>query len=160
MFDIHLYSDYLIKLGQTRTGRSLYRLMVGIVGVLILTGFFSALMAPRAVANLFPVILGFNTALTGYSLIESTRDGFRHKRLVAVAAGVLVVLVATASVNLLFWKLAGPNPGGLDSGGWGLIGMDRLWVLLAVGIVTSWLGGALAVKFINLNRIADPERRP
>jgi hypothetical protein len=160
MIDIQTYGDYLIKLGQTRTGRSLQRLVVGIVGVLILTGFFYALMTPRGVAKLFPLIIGFNTALTGYGLIESTRDGYRRKRLAAVVAGLIVVLVATAVVNLLFLKLAGPNPGGFNPEGWGLIGLAKLWILLPVGIVTSWLGGALAVKYLNLNRIADPERRP
>jgi flagellar basal body-associated protein FliL len=103
--------------------------------------------------------VGLNTALTGFGLIDSTRDGFRRKRLAAILAGVVVVLVSTAAVALLFWKMTGPAIGGLDPDGWGLVGGDKLWILLSVGIVTSWLGGALAEKYFKLNQGIDPERR-
>jgi hypothetical protein len=162
MFDIQYYTDYVIKMGSAPMGRALYRIAVGTIGVLLLTAFFTALMTPRGMARLFPLILGFNTALTGFGLIESTREGFRRKRLAAVMAGVAVVLVATVTVNLLFWKMGLWPPGGSDQAGdgWGLMGVDRFWILLPVGVVTSWLGGALAVRYFKLNPDVDPERRP
>jgi hypothetical protein len=141
MFDIHLLSDILVNIGASRLGRTLGRVAVGIVGVLILAGFLAALLTPKAVVTLFPVIVGFNTALTGYSVIDKTRDAYKHKRLIATGAGAVVVLLATLATNLLFWQTAG------------VISMDagKLWVLLPVGIFTSWLGSALAIKYFKLN---------
>jgi hypothetical protein len=141
MFDIQVFSDILMKVGASRLGRTLSRVVVGIVGVLILAGFLAAMLTPKAVETLFPVIVGFNTALTGYSVIDKTRNAYEHKRLVATGAGFLVVLLATLAANLLFWQMAGVIP----------IGADKLWVLLPVGIFTSWLGSALAIKYFKLN---------
>lgn len=141
MFDIHLFSDILMKMGASRLGRTLGRVVVGIIGVLILAGFLATLLTAKAVETLFPVIVGFNTALTGYSVIDKTRDAYKHKQLIAMGAGSAVVLLATLATNLLFWQMAGVI----------LIGAGNLWVLLLVGIFTSWLGSALAIKYFKLN---------
>jgi hypothetical protein len=141
MFDIHYYSDCLMKMGASALGRTLGRIGVGIVGVLILAGFLAIMLTPGAIGPLLPVIVGFNTALTGYSVIDKTRDAFRYKRLVALSAGASVAILATVATNLLFWQTAGVAP----------IGVDKLWILLPVGISTSWLGSALAIKYFKLN---------
>jgi hypothetical protein len=140
MFDIHLLSDHLMKMGSSRLGRTLGRVAVGVVGVLVLVGFLFVVFTPRVVESLFPVVVGFNTALTGYGVIDKTREGFEHKRLVAMGAGLVVVLAAMVATNLLFWQLAGTIP----------IGLEKIWVLLPVGIATSWLGSALAIRYFNL----------
>ena len=141
MFDIQLFSDILTRIGASRLGRTLSRVAVGIIGVMILAGFLAALLTPKAVETLFPVIVGFNTALTGYSVIDKTRDAYKHKRLIATGAGAIVVLLATLATNFLFWQMAGVIP----------IAVGKLWVLMPVGIFTSWLGGALAIKYFKLN---------
>jgi hypothetical protein len=141
MFDIGYYTDYLIRLGSTRWGQTLYSVSIGVIGAIILVGFLASLMTTAAIETLLPVIIGFNTALTGYNVVEKTRDGFMRKRLVSMGAGLAVVLVATVGLNLLFWKLAGIN----------LIGMGNLSLLLIVGMVTSGLGGALAVRYLKLS---------
>ena len=140
MLDFSYYTDYLLRLGATRWGQALYSVSIGVVGAIILVGFLSSLMTSAAIDALLPVIIGFNTALTGYNVIEKTRDGFRRKRLVSMGAGLAVVLVATVGLNLLFWKLAGIS----------LIGMGKLSLLTLVGIITSGLGGALAVRYLKL----------
>lgn len=141
MFDISYFTDYVIRLGATRLGQTLYSICVGVVGTLILVGFLSSFMAPTAMDALLPFIIGFNTALTGYNVIEKTRGAFRHRRLVAVGAGLTVVLVAAAAMNLIFWRLAGI----------GLVSMGKFWILIIVGSVASWLGGVLAIKYLKLN---------
>lgn len=141
MLDIGYFTDYLIRLGATRWGQTLYSVSIGVVGAIILVGFLSNLMTAAAIETLLPLIIGFNTALTGYNVIEKTRDSFLHKRLVSMAAGLAVVLLATVGLNLLFRKLAGIN----------LIGMGRLSLLLIVGMVTSGLGGVLAVRYLKLS---------
>jgi len=57
-----------------------------------------------------------------------------------MGAGLAVVLVATLALNLLFWRIAGIR----------LVSLDKLLILVPVGLVTSWLGGALAVKYFKL----------
>jgi hypothetical protein len=141
MLDIGYYTDYLIRLGSTRWGQTLYSVSIGVVGAIILVGFLSNLMTTAAIETLLPVIIGFNTALTGYNVIEKTRDGFMRKRLVSMAAGLAVVLIATVGLNLLFWKLAGTI----------LIGIGKMSLLLFVGMVTSGLGSALAVRYLKLS---------
>jgi hypothetical protein len=141
MFDIQFFSDVLMKASASPLGRTLGRIGVGIVGVLILAGFLAMLLTLKAVETLFPVIVGFNTALTGYGVIDKTRDAYTHKRLIATGAGAGVVLLGTVATNLLFWQMAGLAP----------IGAGKLWVLLPVGLFTSWLGSALAIKYFKLN---------
>lgn len=140
MVDIQLISDVVIRFCASRSGQTLGRVVVGVIGVLILAAFLAALFTVGAVTTLFPVVVGFNTALTGYGIVDKTREGYRRKRLVAVGAGMVVVLAGTVATNLLFWQLAGAAP----------IRADLLWVLLPVGIVTSWLGAALAIKYFGL----------
>jgi hypothetical protein len=141
MFDIQYFSDFLTNAGTSPLGRTLGRIAVGIVGVVILAGFLAFLLPLRAVVMLFPLIVGFNTALTGYGVIDRTRGVYRHKRMIATGAGVGVALLATVATNLLFWQTAGVAP----------IGAAKLWVLLPVGIFTSWLGCALAIKYFKLH---------
>lgn len=141
MLDISYYTDYLIRLGSTRMGQTLYSISIGVVGALILVGFLSSFMTTTAMDTLLPFIIGFNTALTGYNVIEKTRAAFRHKGLVAMGAGLAVILVAAAALNLIFWRLAGIR----------LVTMGNFWILVIVGIVTSWLGGTLAIKYLKLN---------
>jgi hypothetical protein len=141
MFDIQLFSDSLMKMGTTRFGQTLGRIAVGSIGVLILAGFLATFLTPRAVETLFPAIIGFNTALTGYSVIDKTRDAFKHKRWVAMGAGAVVALLGTLATNLLFWQMGRVAP----------IGLGKLWILFIVGILTSWLGSALAVKYFKLH---------
>ncbi|MDJ0782325.1 MAG: hypothetical protein QNJ22_10150 [Desulfosarcinaceae bacterium] len=141
MLAIHLFHDGLMKLGTSRLAALCGRIAAGIVGVLILAGFLALLLTPTAVTPLLPVIVGFNTALTGYGLIAKSRHAFTHKRLAAIGAGVAVVLLAAVGTNLLFWQLFGVTP----------VELQQLWVLVPVGSVTSWLGGALAVRYFQLH---------
>ena len=141
MLNIHYYTDYFIKIGSTRWGRSIYSVLVGAIGAVILVLFLTGGQYTATIDNLLPLIIGFNTALTGYMIIEKTRKAFTRKRTVSMAAGVAVVLVATVLLNVIFGQWAGVT----------LIGFDNLLLLLLVGLTTSGLGGSLAVKYFSLN---------
>jgi hypothetical protein len=114
---------------------------------MLLVVFFTGILPTAVIETLLPLIIGFNTALTGYMVIEKTRNRFVRKRTLAMGAGVAVVLVTALLLNLLFLQWVGFN----------LIGLESLPALLLVGIVTSVLGGMLAVKYFNLNE--SMERR-
>lgn len=122
-------------------GQSIYSVLVGAIGAVILVLFLTGGQYTATIDNLLPLIIGFNTALTGYMLIEKTRKAFTRKRTVSMGAGVAVVLVATVLLNFIFVQWAGVT----------LIGFDNLLLLLLVGVITSGLGGSLAVKYFSLN---------
>lgn len=141
MPDLRFYTEYIIQLGATRVAKTLYSVSIGVLGTLILVAFLTSLLPAASISRLLPLIIGFNAALTGYNLIEKTRNGYTHKRLAALTAGLAVVAGAAVFLNLLFWKLAGSS----------LIGMEQLLMLLPVGIITSGLGGVLAVRYLKLS---------
>ena len=141
MFNIDYYTDYIAKIVSTRFGKAIYSVLVGAVGNVILVIFLSSLMHTATIGILLPVIIGFNAALTGYMVLEKTRNGFTHKRTVSIGSGVAMILVTVVFLNILSFQGAGVY----------LIFAEDLIVPLLVGIVASWLGGMLAVKYFNLN---------
>ena len=142
MFNIHYYTDYIVKIGSTRPGKIFYSVLAGSLGAIILVLFLTGMTFATSIGDLLPVIFGFNTALTGYMVLEKTRDGFRRKRAVAIGSGAAMVLVTTGLLNMMFFREAGIF----------LIDIEQLMTLLFVGIVTSGLGGTLAIKYLSLQR--------
>jgi len=80
--------------------------------------------------------------IDGYMLIEKTRNAFIRKRLAAICSGGSMVLVSASLLNLMFFRGAGIF----------LINIEQLVILLLVGIITSGLGGSLAIRYFNLNQ--------
>jgi hypothetical protein len=142
MFNIQYYTDHVMKIGGTRSGKVFYSILAGSLGAVILVLFLTGMTYTVTIGNVLPVIIGFNTALTGYMALEKTRNGFKHKRAVAIGSGVAMVLVTAALLNIIFLRGAGIF----------LIDVAQLTTLLFVGIVTSGLGGILAIKYFNLKR--------
>lgn len=112
------------------------------IGAVILVLFLSGMTLSAGVGNILPVIIGFNTALTGYMVLEKTRDSFKYKRVISIGSGVAMVLATAAFLNIMYFRGAGVF----------LISMQELATLLFVGIVTSGLGGMLAIKYFNLKK--------
>ena len=142
MFHIQYYTHRLMKIGDTRPGKVFYSILAGSIGAIILVLFLTGMTYTATIADVLPVIIGFNTALTGYMALEKTRDGFKHKRTVAIGSGAVMVLVTSALLNLMFLRGAAIF----------LIDVEQLMTLLFIGIVTSGLGGMLAIKYLSLKR--------
>lgn len=140
MFNIHYYTDGIMNMCATRPGKIFYSVLAGSLGAIILVLFLTGMTFTTAIGDILPVIIGFNTALTGYMALEKTRNGFKHKRSIAIGSGVTMVLVTAALLNIIFFRGAGIF----------LIDVEQLVTLLFVGIVTSGLGGMLAIKYLGL----------
>jgi hypothetical protein len=140
VFNIDCYTDYLVKIASTRFGKVFYSILAGALGNLILVIFLSIMVHGATIGSLLPVIIGFNAAITGYMVLEKTRNGFTHKRTVAIGSGIAMVLVTVVILNLLFFQGSEVY----------LIFIEDLIALLLAGIVASWLGGMLAIKYYNL----------
>ena len=89
-------------------------------------------------------MIAFNTAMTGFSLIEKTRDRMVHKHLSAVCAGLINVILTCGILKIFSFYLLAEN----------LIDYKMILILLTVGTVCSALGAWLAVKYFKLDQKA------
>ena len=141
MLDIHFYTAYMERLGNTWYGKTLYSVCVGALGVVILAVFLAGLLEAAALEKLLPIIVGFNAALTAYMTVDKTRNMVARKQAISVGSGIAMVLLAFAGLNILFYKWAG----------YSLVGIGMLMILLVVGIIAASLGGKLCAKYLELN---------
>ena len=111
-------------------------LLSGIVGTLILTGFFSGIMSLDLLVFLFPIIVSFNAALSGFMLIQRNSDLFNRKKTMAAIVGMTVAIVSLIAVNILSVQV------------WGFYPASEFLGLISAlfGTIAGWLGGTLAVK--------------
>ena len=116
----------------------------GLIGTLILAGFFSTIMSLELLSLLLPLIMGINASISGYMLIERAENEIRRTRLSSLAAGVLVAVLSFIAVNGFCYKTGG------------FILVSGLQALVAIGIcaIGAWSGGVLAVKYRKLKEQA------
>ena len=121
-----------------------WSVLSGLIGTLILAGFFSTIMSLELLSLLLPLIMGINASISGYMLIERTESEIRRTNLSALAAGVLVAVFSFIAINGFCYKLNG------------FILISGLQALVAIGIcaVGAWSGGVLAVKYRKLKEQA------
>jgi len=133
--------ENLIEIASTAYGKTIYSILVGAFGAVILVAFFNMVVMPADSIKFLPVIIAFNTALTGYMVLEKTRLFFRHKWLAAIIAGISVTLLAFIALNAFSLHLTGLF----------LINLPQLMIMLAIGTGSSWFGGVLAINYLGLN---------
>ena len=118
----------------------IYRVGVGAVGSLILVFFLMGLMSiSGAVANM-PWIIGFNAALTGYTILDKTRGRLKRKWIVTLGSGALMVVTVCLCLTITGVYLIGDY----------FLSAGDLVLLSVIGIVCSGLGAWLAVKYLHL----------
>lgn len=133
-----MYSYYLNKLFSSLPAKFIYSILVGIVGALIVTFFLSFLMFEETLLKIMPLVLGFNTAMTGYSLIDKTEDRLPWRSICVVSACLLVVL----PVCLLFNQF----------NQFASITLSQSMIYGLIGGVCSSSGSWLAMKSRNLQQ--------
>lgn len=120
--------------------KSVYSVLAGALGTVILTGFIASLVSMAQAGRYLPWIIGFNAMLSGYMLLEKTRQRFKHKRLSAAGAGFSAAVLACVILNAVFFSATGML----------LTPAAMLFQLLVIAIGCSLLGGILAIKYFNL----------
>jgi len=118
-----------------------FSIIIGVIGSLVLVGFFSCLMSIDTIEKLLPYIIGFNAALTGYNLIKNTDNSLKLKRTYAISSGVVMVVTTAVILNLIMLHLLGSY----------LIYFTDAISLIIIGGVSSGLGAILAIKYLNMN---------
>ena len=118
--------------------------LIGVCGTILVTMFLATFLPISKVVNFIPWLIGFNTAMTGFSLIEKTRDCIVHKHLWAVFSGLVNVVLTCGILTIFSFHFLAEN----------LLGFKMILFLFIIGAVCSELGARLAVKYLKLNKKA------
>jgi len=123
-------------------GKAAYCILTGIFGTAVLIIFLAVFIELYRIVPFVPWIIAFNTAMTGYSLIDKTRDTLKYKQVSSISAGILSVIITYFLLSLSSFYLFGEN-------------FFSIWdftLFLIIGIVCSELGALLAIKYFKLKR--------
>ena len=123
-------------------GKFAYSILTGVFGVAVLAMFLAVFMELYRVVPFVPWIIAFNTAMTGYSLIDKTRDTLKYKQVSSISAGILNVIITYFILSLSSFYLFNEN----------LFSIWDFALFLIIGIVCSELGALLAIKYFKLKR--------
>lgn len=123
-------------------GKFAYSILAGVFGVAVLAMFLAVFMELYRVVPFVPWIIAFNTAMTGYSLIEKTRDTLKYKQVSSIGAGILNVIITCLLLSIFSLYFFGEN----------LFSIWDFALFLIIGIVCSKLGALLAIKYFKLKR--------
>jgi hypothetical protein len=116
--------------------KAIYAVFSGVIGTLVLAAFGAVIMDVHRVAKYLPWMIGFNTAMTGFSLLDKADRLITRRHLAAAAAGIASVGITLAALTLLSNYFAGEN----------LIGLSRWGLCFAIGAACGAFGGWLAMK--------------
>ncbi len=123
-------------------GKTVYCILTGIFGTAVLIIFLAVFMEVYRIVPFVPWIIGFNTTMTGYSLIEKTRDTLKYKQISSISAGTINVIITCFLLSVFSYYSFDEN-------------LFSLWdfvFFIGVGIVCSELGALLAIKYFKLKR--------
>ncbi len=119
-----------------------YSILAGVIGTILIFLFLNTFLHVFEAVRFIPWIIAFNTAITGYSLLDKTRDQLKHKHISSMSAGILNVIITYAVFTSLFIYLVGES----------LFSPWDLVLFLVIGIVCSELGALLAIRYFKLKK--------
>ncbi len=105
MFDLCLHGarEIVEKLKYFMTspiGISLYAIVTGMVGIVILLAFFSMVLSAPSLTIILPCIIAFNAATGGYSLVEKREGLFPFKKLTIISLAALFTVTGCSAITL------------------------------------------------------------
>ena len=121
-------------------GKAAYSILIGIFGTIFIVLFLTTLTNISWGVRFIPWVIAFNTALTGYSIVDKARESLKHKQISSVAAGIINVSITYTILNYAGFHLVGEY----------LLTKRDLIFFLVIGIVCSKLGAMLAIKYLKL----------
>ena len=115
--------------------------MIGVGGTILVIMFLITILPLSKAVNFIPWLIGFNTAMTGYSLVEKTRASLKYRHMASIGAGISNVLVTAGALIGLSVYTIGIN----------LFSPVDLIIFLVIGVAGSEFGAWLAAKYHKLN---------
>ena len=125
---------------RSLAGQFAYAVFTGVCGTLILVVFLNAILNVFQMIKFIPFIVAFNTAMTGYSLIDKCRERIRHKHAWALSAGLSTAVITVGLLLTFSFYFLGED----------LLGLKMSLFLIIIGAVCSELGALLAAKYLNI----------
>jgi hypothetical protein len=132
--------QFLLSDKRNLAGQFVYAVITGVCGTLILVVFLNAILNVFQISKFVPFIVAFNTAMTGYSLIDKCRERIRHKHAWALSAGLLTAVITVGFLMTFSFYFLGEN----------LLGLKMSLFLIIIGAVCSDLGALLAAKYLKI----------
>lgn len=131
--------DKIKEFTASPLGVLLYSLVTGVIGIIILLGFISLVLSPSALTPILPVIIAFNGAASGYSLIDRGTINFPHRKSVLVLIAALLTITGCSVITLFCpWEP--------------LFHPTRYLIVGLSTTVFTFFGAWIAVKSNNMNR--------
>ncbi|MEA3429125.1 MAG: hypothetical protein U9Q84_07960 [Thermodesulfobacteriota bacterium] len=121
-------------------GKVAYSIFAGVFGAAVIVMFLTVFMELYRVESFVPWIIAFNTAVTGYSLIDKTRDTLKYKQISSICAGILTVVITYLLLSLLSFHLFSET----------IFSKWDIPLFIIIGIICSELGALLAIKYFKL----------
>jgi hypothetical protein len=134
-------SDNMVDKDGGFSFRRIFRaILIGIGGNIILLLFLMTFLHIFEVIRFLPWIIAFNTAHTGYSLVDKTGKPRSHRKLVSALAGISNVLITTGILTLLVAVSFGDL----------ILGFRDIGLFIVVGVLCSVGGTLLAARYYKL----------
>jgi hypothetical protein len=116
--------------------------LIGVCGTILVIMFLATILPLSKAVNFIPWLIGFNTAVTGYSLVEKTRASLKHRHMASIGAGISNVLITAGVLSGLSVYATGIN----------LFSTVDLMIFLVIGAACSEFGAWLGAKYHKLNK--------
>ncbi len=130
------------KINPYLLGKIAYSIFVGVFGTILLVLFLATFLHTFEVVKFIPWIIALNTAITGYSLLDKTRDQLKYRQLFSISAGIVNVIFTYVILSIISVNFLGEY----------LLGTWDFIVFLIIGVICSELGALLAIKYFGLKR--------
>ena len=116
--------------------------LIGVCGTILVIMFLATILPLSKAVNFIPWLIGFNTAVTGYSLVEKMRTSLKHRHMASIGAGISNVLITAGVLSGLSVYATGIN----------LFSTVDLMIFLVIGAACSEFGAWLGAKYHKLNK--------
>ena len=118
-----------------------YAMVLGVAGTLLLAFFLSLFMQVYHIVKFIPWLIGFNAAVTGYTLVNKKGwSGHQSVRLLSIMAGLGTVVLTWVALGQLSFYTTGE----------GLFSRTDLMLYLVIGGICSRLGSMLGIKYVTV----------
>lgn len=112
----------------------------GLFGSIILAVFLSGVISAGKTADIMPLIIGFNGAVSGYKAVDLLKGSLRHLKTVGTIAGTAAGVLAWPVLNIVSFYAAGLF----------ILTAGDLATFTAVSGMTGYLGSFTAVRYFQL----------
>jgi hypothetical protein len=117
--------------------------LIGVCGTILVFMLLATILPLSKAVYFIPWLIGFNTAMTGYSLVEKTRASLKYRHIASIGAGISNVLITAGVLIGLSVYTFGTN----------LFSSVDLLIFLVIGAACSEFGAWLALKYFKLKKI-------